>query len=196
MSRDTKLLHPKLRSLIPVILEECKQQGLNVLITDCFRTQPEQDALYAQGRTAPGGIVTNARYPDSAHCWGVAFDFCRNVKGLEYDNSDCFFTKVAVIAKKHGLEWGGDWKRFVDRPHLQLPEFMPNNSTSWLKNTYGTPTVFINSWERNAPSSWYREACDWSVEQGLFKGDGSGDFHWSETVTREQLAQVLYNLYH
>lgn len=196
MSRDIQRLHPKLRSMIPLILAECSQQGLNVLITDCCRSEAEQNALYDQGRTKPGSIVTNVRYPNSAHCWGVAFDFCRNVKGREYDNSDCFFTRVAVIAKRHGLEWGGEWKNFVDRPHLQLKEYMPDNSTKWLRETYGTPDKFFRSWTTSEPAVWYQEACRWAVEQQIFKGDDAGDFHWQDTVTREQLAQILYNLYH
>jgi hypothetical protein len=28
-----------------------------------------------------------------------------------------------VIGKKHGLVWGGDWTRLVDKPHLQLSLF-------------------------------------------------------------------------
>ena len=139
MSRDISQLHPKLQSIIPQIIGICAAQGLPVLVTDGFRTKAEQDAIYAQGRTAPGSIVTQVRWPNSAHCWGVAFDFCRNVRDREYDDSDRFFSRVADVAKQFGLEWGGDWKNFVDKPHLQLREFMPGNSTAWLRQTYGTP---------------------------------------------------------
>ena len=146
MSRDISLLHPRLREIIPQIIGQCAAVGLPVLVTDGFRSKAEQDALYAKGRTAPGGIVTQVRWPNSAHCWGVAFDFCRNVRGREYDDKDRFFERVAEIAKQHGLEWGGDWTRFVDKPHLQLREFMPGNSTAWLRNQYGTPERFRETW--------------------------------------------------
>jgi len=39
-----------------------------------LRTYEEQDALYAQGRTAPGPKVTNAPGGHSNHNFGLAFD--------------------------------------------------------------------------------------------------------------------------
>ena len=41
MSRDISLLHPKLRALIPILQEKWKAAGLDVLITDGFRTKAE-----------------------------------------------------------------------------------------------------------------------------------------------------------
>lgn len=202
MSRDTSLLHPKLQTILPQIIQRCAALGLSVLITDGFRTKAEQDALYAKGRTAPGSVVTQVQWPNSAHCWGVAFDFCRNVKGREYDDSDGFFRRVAEIAKPFGLEWGGDWKNFVDKPHLQLAEFMPGNSTSWLRSTYGSPERFRESWTAEPDTgfadvpadAWYAEAVQWAAEQGLMTGYDDGRFGVGDPVTREQLAAVLHRL--
>lgn len=214
MSRDLTLLHPKLQEIIPKIIERCASLGLPVLVTDGFRTRYEQERIYAQGRTAPGTIVSNARWPESAHNWGVAFDFCRNVRGHEYDDGDGFFRRVANVAKTYDLEWGGDWTRFVDKPHLQLAEFMPGNSTSWLRRTYGTPEAFSKTWEPtiteeeidmtkdelmsikdtgDRPSAWAKAATDWAKATGVFAGDGNGNYGWQQPISREQLAQVLYN---
>jgi peptidoglycan L-alanyl-D-glutamate endopeptidase CwlK len=147
MSRDVKLLHPELQIIHDQWLAECRRQGLNVLVTQTWRTKAEQDALYAQGRTTKGNIVTNCKYPNSPHCWGVAFDFCRNVKGKEYDDSDDFFRKVGEIGKKLGLTWGGDFKSFVDKPHLEMKKYMPNASVNTLLNKYGTPEAFKATWK-------------------------------------------------
>lgn len=211
MSRDLTLLHPKLQQIIPQIIGRASELGLPVLVTDGFRTQAEQDAIYAQGRTRPGTIVSNARWPYSAHNWGVAIDFCRNVRGREYDDSDGFFRRVAAVAKGYGLEWGGDWKNFVDKPHLQLSEFMPGNSTTWLIRTYGTPERFRRTWREedeldmtkdellsvkgtgDKPSNWAKDATEWAKATGVFAGDGNGNYGWQVPITREQLAQVLYN---
>ena len=202
MSRDVSQLHPHLQNIIPQIIQICAAQGLPVLVTDGFRTKAEQDAIYAQGRTAPGSIVTQVKWPNSAHCWGVAFDFCRNVRGREYDDSDRFFERVAEIAKQFGLEWGGDWKNFVDKPHLQLAEFMPGNSTAWLRQTYGTPEQFRASWtaepERrfsDVPAdAWYAEAVEWAADQGIMSGYDDGRFGPEDPVTRAQLATVLQRM--
>jgi len=143
---DVKLLHPELQPIVEQFLAKCKEQGFPVIITQTMRTKDEQDALYAQGRTKPGSIVTNVKYPNSGHCWGVCFDFARNVKGKEWDNSDRFFNKVGAIGKSLGLSWGGDWSGFVDLPHLEMAKYMPNNSTSMLVQKYGTPENFKATW--------------------------------------------------
>ena len=196
MSRDISLLHPRLRKIVPQIIAECKAQGLPVLVTQTLRTKAEQDALYAQGRTKPGNIVTNAWYPNSAHCWGVAFDFCRNVKGREYDDSDGFFSKVAAIAKPYGLTWGGDWKNFVDKPHFELTEFMPGASVAWLIRTYSTPEIFMKSWalEEDEDVQRYKtieELPEWAqatvrglVRRGIIAGTGDGEIDLSLDMAR------------
>ena len=150
--RGIDKLHPELQVCVNKFLEECKGRGLNVCITETLRTQEEQEALYAQGRTKPGKIVTNCRGFQSPHCWGVAFDFCRNVKGKEYDNSDKFFDYVGEIAKtifddtEYDLFWGGDFKTFVDKPHIEMKKYLPNNSTIWLIDHFGTPEEFMATW--------------------------------------------------
>ena len=56
-------------------LLKCLEAGINVKIITGTRTYKEQDALYAQGRTAPGLKVTNAPAGYSWHNFGVAWDF-------------------------------------------------------------------------------------------------------------------------
>lgn len=118
-SRDVSLLRDDVEANCRKWQERCKAAGLNVLITNTVRDKEYQEYLYAQGRTRPGSIVTNGRTPtfhsDKA---GLAFDFCKNVKGQEYSDAD-FFKKVAAIAKEMGFSWGGDWKSFPDSPHIQ-----------------------------------------------------------------------------
>lgn len=209
MSRDRALLHPELQTALIGLEAACAVRGLRMLITDGFRTQSEQDTLYAQGRTAPGNIVTNARYPKSAHNWGVAVDFCQNVPGHEYDNP-AFFRQVGELAKDFGFTWGGDW-RTPDRPHLEFRKFMPDSSTAWLETTYGTPEAFRGTWTDeeeglamtkeellrvagtgDSPSNWAREAARWARETGLISGDGQGNYGWQQPISREAVAVILY----
>lgn len=90
----------------------CKQAGLAVLVTGTVRDEEYQMYCYNNG-------TSKAKVP-SFHSVkaGLAFDFCKNVKGHEYDDL-AFFSQAAAIAKEMGFEWGGDWKSFPDRPHLQ-----------------------------------------------------------------------------
>ena len=41
------------------------------------------------------------------------------------------------------------------------------------------------------PSAWAEEATRWAIEQGIFAGDGEGNYGWQQPVTREQLAVIL-----
>ncbi|MBU3810127.1 MAG: M15 family metallopeptidase [Candidatus Niameybacter stercoravium] len=119
MCRDLNELHPKVKELAEKLLEECKKQGLNIKISETYRSIERQDYLYAQGRTRAGNIVTNARGVNmsSYHQWRLAFDIFNNVKGDEYNNK--VLSKVGAIGRKIGLEWGGDWQGFKDFPHFQ-----------------------------------------------------------------------------
>ncbi len=146
-------LHPVARQKAEKLIDLCAANKLPVKIKSTYRDKKEQNDIYASGRTVPGGIKTKAKYPNSAHNWGVAFDFCRNVKGRAYDDSDGFFSKVGAIAKTIGLTWGGDFKSFPDTPHLQVTEFLPDNTPNALIKKYGTPEEFMKTWDIAVPAS-------------------------------------------
>lgn len=145
--RNINKCHPRLIELSKKLVSACRGQGLIIGIGESFRTKEEQDALYAKGRTTPGNIVTNAKGSSysSHHQWGTAFDIYRNDGKGVYTDGDGFFEKVGKIGKSIGLEWGGDWKSPVDKPHFQLPDW--GSTTTRLKRMYGTPEKFMDTWK-------------------------------------------------
>lgn len=147
MSRDITLCHPQLQEKANKLVVECKKQGLIVKLGECFRSVAEQDALYVQGRTTQGSIVTYAKGSSysSMHQWGVAFDVIRNDGKGSYNDSDGWFTKVGKIGKALGLEWGGDWTSPVDKPHFQLKHW--GSTPNKLKQLYGNVENFKKTWE-------------------------------------------------
>ena len=94
--RDISQLHPVLQEKLKQVRETCRERGFPIGIGECLRTVEEQNELYAQGRTKPGQIVTNAKGTSysSMHQWGVAFDFYRNDGKGSYEDGDGFFRKV------------------------------------------------------------------------------------------------------
>lgn len=114
--RDIKELTSNAQRACNLFLAECKRQGLNVLITETYRSQARQDYLYAQGRTRPGNKVTWTK--NSRHTSRRAWDICKNVKGQEYSDSS-FFKKCGDIAKQYGITWGGTWST-PDTPHFEI----------------------------------------------------------------------------
>jgi peptidoglycan L-alanyl-D-glutamate endopeptidase CwlK len=103
------------------MLDRCAQGGLALVVTQGLRTWEEQDALYAQGRTAPGKIVTKARGGQSYHNFGLAFDILvLDAMGkADWDSSHPGWSQAADVGKALGLEWGGDWQTIKDQPHFQ-----------------------------------------------------------------------------
>lgn len=119
-SRDINDLHPKVQILCWQFIAACKESGIDVLITSTYRDYESQNDLYAQGRTKPGRIITNAKAGYSYHNFRVAFDFVPMVNGKPDWNDVRKFDKCGSIGKSVGLEWGGDFKAFKDKPHLQF----------------------------------------------------------------------------
>ncbi|MDO4300056.1 MAG: M15 family metallopeptidase [Clostridia bacterium] len=146
MSRDITMCHPELQEKANKLIAECKKKGLIVRLGECFRSVTEQNTLYAQGRTAPGNVVTNAKGStySSMHQWGIAFDVMRSDGRGAYYNGDGWFNRVGKIGKSLGLEWGGDWTSPVDLPHFQLPQW--GSTPARLKQLYGNFDNFKKTW--------------------------------------------------
>lgn len=106
-------------------------------LTQTLRTNEEQNKLFAQGRTTPGKVVTNARAGQSLHNYGHAFDIAfKDAKGkVDWEDTEPY-SRFAAIAKRHGLAWGGDWKSFKDVPHFEPPNY------TWRNARAGQAPVF------------------------------------------------------
>ena len=206
-SRDIDLLRPDVAANCHLWVERCRAAGLNVLVTNTVRDRAYQAYLYEQGRTRPGGIVTNSPVPTfHADTSGLAFDFCKNVKGHEYDDKD-FFREAAAIAKEMGFSWGGDWKSFVDLPHIQwddggrytdsdikagrYPPEMPlweetMSEQQFYEMFLQAMATYTKKLESKEVSAWAKEDWERAVEAGLF--DGSMP---QAPLTREQAAAII-----
>lgn len=115
-SRRIKDLLPELQEKYALFRKKMTEAGLDFIVTATYRSQKEQDRLFAQGRTAPGRIVTWTRR--SKHTARKAFDIAMRVNGkISWEPKD--YLKAGEIGKSIGLIWGGDWKR-RDMPHFQL----------------------------------------------------------------------------
>lgn len=131
-----QLLHPKLREEANKIYAEIAttltgKAACRFAYT--LRTFAEQDAIFAQGRTKPGKVVTKAKAGRSYHNYGLAIDIVllvdRDSNGtfeeasweekVDFDgDKKADWQEIVTIFKEYGWEWGGDWK-FSDTPHFQ-----------------------------------------------------------------------------
>jgi len=206
--RDISQLTPIAQKACNLFLEKCKKQGLNVLITETYRSQERQNYLYEQGRTRPGNVVTWTK--NSRHTSRRAWDIAKNVKGEEYSDRS-FFVACGKIAAELGIIWGGTWKT-PDTPHFEV-------STDWTEpkgdidmeelreiqealefltvavNALGdritkleNPMVY-NYIDRNMPE-WARPTVQKLVDEGKLVGNENGELGLTEDLLK---ALVILN---
>jgi hypothetical protein len=143
----SKLYEPFYRKSV-LLAANCATRGASYIVTSGLRDYATQDQLYAQGRTAPGKIITQAKGGQSPHNFAIALDWALdkdpNKPGLQpswvYDD----YKILAEEAKKLDMEAGFYWK-FQDPPHVQLP--VSKHGIKWadLDAVYkqgGYPAVF------------------------------------------------------
>lgn len=120
--------HPKLIEKVLSVISAMSALGFTLVVVQGLRTEQEQIALYAQGRTAPGSIVTNAdgvtklsNHQVKADGFGHAVDCAFKVDGKISWGDKLPWQCYGECAKAVGLVWGGDWTSIKDRPHVELP---------------------------------------------------------------------------
>jgi len=119
-SRDLGELLPVVQQKAQAFLDAAQAQHIGIIITSTYRDREAQAALYAEGRSAPGKIRTNAKPGESFHNWKCAFDFVgmRNGKCV-WEDDDPLWTHLGELGESVGLEWAGRWKLFIEKAHLQ-----------------------------------------------------------------------------
>ena len=139
-SRDIKDLHPHMQLMAVEFKERCKARGVDVLIYCTYRSNKEQDELYAMGRTTKsnvgvtplrplGKVVTNAKAGQSAHNFTInkrpaskAWDCCPMVGGkLMWASSHPHWKIMGEVAAELGLNWyGKPGSKFFEQAHFQM----------------------------------------------------------------------------
>lgn len=109
-------VHPDLVSVVHLAADMCENEPFDFILTDGHRTMEEQIEFVKTGKS---------KTLKSRHLGGFAVDYVGLVRGrVTYDRD--VMTAIAEVFKKAAreldieIEWGGDWKSFVDTPHIQL----------------------------------------------------------------------------
>ena len=192
MIHDINELLPQVRLRAHAFLDHARIAGYAMIITETYRSPERQAELYAQGRTAPGQIVTHAKPGQSKHETRRAFDVC--FPGDQPYSDKHPWHLLGVWAKAAGLEWGGNWTK-PDRPHLQYtgpadtgdePMFpKPNSATP----TETRPTLRQGDWGPSVAK----------MIQALMRAGGmppryAGDYFGAEQTAAVKLFQAAHGL--
>lgn len=128
--RNLTDLCPQLQILCNYFVEKCFSSGIKIIITETYRSESDQNNDYAQGRTLPGRIITNAQGGQSPHNCALpdgtpaakAFDFAiQDATGiLDWDATDPDWQAAIAIGEALGLVSGSSWHTIKDNPHFEL----------------------------------------------------------------------------
>lgn len=115
--RDVAMLYPPFKEKILNVLSLAKAAGLRVVVFETYRSQARQQTLFKRGATR---LKTNGMHHYGVACDIVFLDEKGNPTWTEQERGD--WAKLGKIIKSQGLVWGGDWPRFTDKPHAQMPK--------------------------------------------------------------------------
>jgi uncharacterized protein YcbK (DUF882 family) len=111
-------LRPEAADLAARLIAKAREKGIQLRIVSGYRSPEAQAALYAQGRTTPGAIVTGAKV--SSHNTGLAFDVA-SVRDGKVVFSDEDYKLLGPMGEELGLIWGGNF-RIPDKPHFETKD--------------------------------------------------------------------------
>jgi peptidoglycan L-alanyl-D-glutamate endopeptidase CwlK len=130
-SRNLEDLAGIFRPRVEDWLDDCKSEGLDILVYCTLRPLEEQAKLYKIGRTVKGeGVtanrpmgrkVTNAKPGSSAHNYGMAVDFVPLVGGKAQWSNKKLYQRAIDLAKQRNIGSLVNDPDFPEMAHLQLP---------------------------------------------------------------------------
>lgn len=136
-------VNPLLQQKIHYLANALVKQNIVIRVVQGLRNWEDQAKLYAQGRTAPGDIVTDAPPGHSMHEFGLAVDCEPSLNGPSspYIQDGVAgsprYLAMRAIAEAEGLVSGSRWVHPVDWPHLQLSG-IPVSPTDEMRSDFMT----------------------------------------------------------
>ena len=152
--RDIGELLPVAQTACRLFLEKCQEAGLDVFVTETYRSQERQNELYEQGRTKPGHIVTWTK--NSRHTSRLAWDIAVNPPKALYDVGT--LEAAGAVAAGIGITWDGAWIT-PDRPHFEV-------TADWKAPEEEGKTMYYQTVD--SLPEWGRETIQKLVEAGAF----------------------------
>ena len=135
------LLYPPFRSKLLAGLAEARKAEIPLQLFETIRTRERQSILYAQGRTAPGRIITRARAGRSYHQYGLAADLVMWIDGKWSWAETDLYRKAGPIFERYGLTWLGRTSR--DLVHYQLKIDLSLNDLEAIYKKSGFEGVWL-----------------------------------------------------
>ena len=195
-SDELKYLRADVRVNCEKFLALCKEAGLNVRVTQTVRDDAYQRYLVSKGYASEKATRPTFHSVKA----GLAFDICKNVRGHEYDDAT-FFALCGQIGKQVGFSWGGDWRKFPDRPHFQWDNHLKWTGSMILAGKYPPEmekymtqadfnkmmdTYLAQKRAEKNPSTWAKDTWELAKKQGITDGSSPHGL-----CTREEVVALI-----
>lgn len=106
------LLYPPFATSLVKLFATARSESLPIMIFETYRSQERQLDLFNKGATT---LKRNGM-----HHFGVAADIVFLINGAPSWAATHNWARLGKIGQDFGLEWGGAWGGFIDKPHFQL----------------------------------------------------------------------------
>lgn len=101
-------------------------------------------------------------------------------------------TDIVSHAEGHAL---GIATNHGDPDHLWAQLGMNYNMDSFRRDVAAAMKAAAPTGTGDNPGQTYKKATEWCKEKHIFNGDGKGNYDWQKPITREQVAQIMYNAF-
>lgn len=144
-----QLINPRLAKAIEQMAVILSLENIESRVTQALRSWDEQDKLYAEGRSAPGKIVTNAPGGHSWHNFGLAVDLAIIEAGvIDWNANHPAWQRMIQVGEMLGLLSGSTFRTFPDNPHFQLTgkfPISPNDEVRMIFKHVGMEGVWMEA---------------------------------------------------
>lgn len=116
-----------------------RELNLEMIVVSGYRDPATQAKLYAQGRTAPGAIVTNAQpghSPHEFHCAADIWVMDHEGKKIDWNNTEYLQIAKEESTSNPNITWGGNFHSIKDNPHWEY--------SHWTEVKSGTRKIIPN----------------------------------------------------
>lgn len=119
-------VHIALVQAITDVFLEMDRLGSPMFVVEGMRTVARQVALYAQGRSMPGAVVTykdgiTHRSNHQPHSDGAGYAVDAGFIGIDPFAMSHPWEQYGEALERRGITWGGRWK-MSDLPHAELKD--------------------------------------------------------------------------
>lgn len=137
------------------------------------------------------------------NCRSIGIEMCSRKKGGKYYIPDATIALAQALTRELMAKYNIPVEnviRHYDVTGKKCPEPFVRDPAQW----YAFRAGLIEQEQKqdggnvmpdkNAPSPWAKDACEWAIKKGYFKGDDNGNYNWQAPLTREQFATLMYRM--